>query len=169
MFRAPFRTPQSLALRRAHSSAIENAYRLYALTNAAWEKSLDFGFVEEEAREAFVLLSISFRRATEIFGLKKKDLPKVAAISKKVGEFENICLSEITNVGAHLQYFKLHLGNSLSRYDISFVNAQSDERGVYFKPADFVNACLTVLPNMTADAFEERTLYLANNPSTGTD
>jgi hypothetical protein len=154
-----------MALKRAVSTATENAYRFHAFTNATWGPELDFGFVEEEARESYVHLSVSFRRAMEIVGLKKSDLPTVLAVSKKPGVFESINLAEFMNVGAHLQYFKFHLGarsEANETLDVGYVNARSDDRGVYFEPSGLVLACLATIPKLSSEAFEGRMLQEAN-------
>jgi len=168
VFRAPFITPESLALGRANSLARENAYRLFAFCSAVWPTKMDFSFVEEEAREAFTLLALNTRRTGEIWGIREDEWIKVTCYgSKNPGVLVEQSLKSILGVGAHLSRFKCLVNFDVHASSISAILAGTPQRTIQVEPKQLIEKCLEVLAICTREAFELRTLESANNAIKG--
>ena len=128
-------TPEYLAEVRARRSAQLYAMRLHAFASASWPQKFDFSLVQEELREALILLAINVRRLVEILGLRKKlpDLVPVTSAAMDDAKIETD-LWNILGVAAHLQRLKCCVDFNTDEHQIVFLTVASDKKTINIEP-----------------------------------
>jgi len=166
LFRRPFITPESQALGRASELARVHAHRVYAISNTKWPKEMDFGLIEEDGREAFIIFAINLRRVCDIW--KKYKEYKWPLVQMYEGKNPGIrvtkSLSYVVDVGTHLTLFKFHWAlTSIEEMIVQSAVISSDKRSLQVSVSEVTVAGLGMLENLSKEEFEETTFQEANS------